>query len=61
MTDSEIKAQRRIRHKLIHRAAQLRQVADELDSLAAELDRADADQPEECPGAPDGQAENTET
>ena len=61
MTDSKITARRRIRHKLIHRAAQLRQVADELDSLAAKLDRADADQPEECPDAPDGQAEDTET
>ena len=59
MTDSEIKAQRRIRHKLIHRAAQLRQVADKLDSLAAEVDRADADQPEECPGAPAGRAADT--
>ena len=61
MTDSKITARRRIRDKLIHRAAQLRQVADELDSLAAKLDRTDADQPEEGPGAPDGQAEDTET
>ncbi len=55
MTDREIKAQRRAKHKLTHRAAQLRKMADELDALAAELDQADADQPEECPGTPDGQ------
>ena len=61
MTDSEIKAQRRAKHKLTHRAAQLRKMADELDALAAELDRANADQTDECPGAPDGQAEDAET
>ncbi len=61
MMASDTKAQRRAKHKLSHRAAQLRKLADELDALAAELDRADADQPEECPGAPDGQAEDTET
>ncbi len=61
MTDCEIKAQRRAKHKLTHRAAQLCKMADELDALAAELDQADPDQPEECPGAPDGQAADTET
>ncbi len=61
MTDNEIKARRRVKHKLKHRAAQLRKVADELDALAAELDQADAVHPEECPGAPGGQAEDMET
>ncbi len=53
--------QRRAKHKLKHRAAQLRKVADELDALAAELDRADPDQQEECPGALDKQTADTET
>ena len=61
MTGSEIKAQRRAKHKLTHRAAQLRKVADELDALAAAFARADADHPEECMSAPDGQAADTET
>ena len=59
--DRKITARRRVKHKLMHRAAQLRQVADELDRLAAVFARADVDQPEECPGAPDGQAADTET
>ena len=57
MTDSEIKAQRRARRKLTHRATTLRKVADELDALAAELDQADAAEPDECPGAPDMETE----
>ncbi len=57
----KITALRRVKHKLMHQAAQLRQVADELDRLAAVFARAGADQPEECPGAPDGQAADTET
>ncbi len=59
--DRKITARRRVKHKLMHRAAQLRQVADELDALAAVFARADADQSEECPRAPDGQAAETET
>ncbi len=43
MTDSELKAQQRMKHKLTHRAALLRKVADELDALAAEIERADPD------------------
>ncbi len=43
MTDSEIKAQQRMKHKLTHRAAQLRKMAAELDALAAEIERADPD------------------
>ena len=39
MTDSEIKAQQRMKHRLTHRAGQLRRMADELDALAAELDQ----------------------
>ncbi len=54
--DSRTKARRRAGRMLRHRAAQLRKTADELDALAAELGQADPDQPEECPGAPDGQA-----
>ena len=61
MTDSKIAARRRFKHKLTHRAAQLRQVADEIDALAAAFARADADHQEECMGAPDGQAADTET
>ncbi len=59
MTGNQIKTRQRVGHKLSHRAAQLRKMADELDALAAELDRANADQPDECPGAPDGQAADT--
>ena len=37
--DSETKARRCMKHKLAHRAAPLRRTADELDAIAAELDR----------------------
>ncbi len=60
MMDSEIKAQRRMGRKLTHRAAQLRKMADELDALAAELDRADAAESAERPGTPDGQGAETD-
>ena len=38
MTDNEIKARRCIKHRLAHRAAKLRKLADELDAIAAQLD-----------------------
>ncbi len=41
MTDNEVKAQRSMKHKLKHRAATLRKVADELDAIAAQLDEED--------------------
>ena len=44
--DSRTKARRRAGRMLRHRAAQLRKTADELDALAAELERG--------PGAAEG-------
>ncbi len=39
MTDSETKARSSMKRKLAHRAEQLRKVADELDAIAAEIER----------------------
>ncbi len=38
MIDSETKARRCIKHKLTHRAATLRKMADELDAIASEIE-----------------------
>ena len=40
MIDSETKARRCIKHKLTHRAATLRKMADELDEIASEIESA---------------------
>ena len=40
MIDSETKARRCIKHKLTHRTATLRKMADELDEIASEIESA---------------------
>ena len=40
MMDTEAKARRCMKHKLTHRAATLRKMADELDAIASEIESA---------------------
>ena len=50
MTDNETKARRRAARMLRHRAGQLRKTADELDAIAAEIER----EPEQLEDGGDG-------